>query len=109
MAFIWLFIFAYLHCIDCLLCDNNTNKPRIFYKQLTDYIEEAAWLPIEINVPDTIGAAIEGMNSMWSSFMKFVENNIGPTSGSTPRRKKNRRKMMWQQNQFMKKILMSRY
>lgn len=84
----------------------HVNEPRVFYKQLSNMIEETAWLPIEINVPDTIGIAVEGLSGMWSMFMDFY-NSWDRPGISTPRKKnstKVRRKMELRKHKLVKKL-----
>lgn len=103
---IWLVVYICVaqetYLINCHPCNdlsrndrvsqNTNNEARIFYAQLEGYIMDSDWLPIEINVPDTISGAVSGVNNMWTTMMEYYQNwNEGQT---TPRkRKKNVMKM----------------
>lgn len=67
---------------------DNVNQARIFYDQLTSFIMGVEWLPIEINVPDTISSAMNGLGSMWTTLSDYFQNQN--EYASTPR--KNRTK-----------------
>lgn len=48
----------------------NINKdvggePRLFFGQIVGFMTSMGWLPIEINVPDMVGAMVGGMMSMY--------------------------------------------
>lgn len=101
--YIWLLVYICVaqekYLINCKdlsgndrLPQNTNNEARIFYAQLEGYIMDSDWLPIEINVPDTISGAVSGANNMWTTMMEYYQNwNEGQT---TPRkRKKNAMKM----------------
>lgn len=63
---------------------SNTIQARVFYDQLTSFIMDVDWLPIEINVPDTISSAMNGISSMWTSMNEYYQS--WSESSSTPRR-----------------------
>lgn len=69
---------------------NSVAEARVFYDQLTTFIMDVDWLPIEINVPDTISSAMNGINSMWTSLNEYYQS--WSESGSTPRREPSKLK-----------------
>lgn len=100
---IHLFVFVYLsllngdgYLLNCypqnniIAHTNRTNVPsnaihaRVFYDQLTTFIMNVDWLPIEINVPETISGAMNGISSMWTSLNEYYQS--WSESNSTPRR-----------------------
>lgn len=46
----------------------NQNEPRLFFKQI---IEASGLVPLEINVPDTLGAMMSGMNYMYQAASNY--------------------------------------
>lgn len=64
--------------IDFVIREENQNEPRIFFKQL---VEASGLFPIEINVPDTIGAMMNGMSSMYETVSSYFGG--GGSEGGT--------------------------
>ena len=67
---------------------NNPNQERLYFDVVGSWIMDTDWLPIEVNVPDTISSVISGMQSAWSSTMGFF--GIAPP----PRMKKAGKKLL---------------
>lgn len=65
---------------------NTNNEARILYDQLEGFIMDSEWLPIEINVPDTISSAMNGISNMWTTMMDYYQN--WNESQTTPRKRK---------------------
>ena len=56
---------------------DSDEKGRIFWDAVSDAIEASNWLPIEVNIPDTIMSAVQGVGSVWSNLMGYFTS---PTS-----------------------------
>lgn len=67
---------------------NNSNEGRVYFDAVTNWIMETDWLPIEVNVPDTIMGMINGLQNAWTSTMGYF--GISPP----PRIKKDGKKLL---------------
>ncbi len=51
--------------------NNSSNEARLYFDAVTNWIMETEWLPIEVNVPDTISGMISGIQNAWTSTMGY--------------------------------------
>lgn len=102
LLFILVNLYGERYLINCHPCNDdlvdvnsndihNKNEPRIFSDPLADFIMNSDWLPIEINVPDTISSAVTGINGMWTSLNEYYQS--WSENSSTPRRRRNSTKI----------------
>lgn len=65
----------------------NINKdvvgePRLFFGQIVGFMTSMGWLPIEINVPDMVGAMVGGMMSMYEMMSSAFGGGDGEEAAS---------------------------
>lgn len=51
--------------------NSDSNQGRLYFDAVSNWIMETEWLPIELNVPDTISGMISGIQNAWTSTMGF--------------------------------------
>lgn len=69
-----LFIVCFLKTIlsTPLNVNSSTNQGRLYFDAVSNWIMETEWLPIEVNVPDTIWGMISGIQYTWTSAMGYL-------------------------------------
>lgn len=67
---------------------SDQDQGRLYFDAVTNWIMESEWLPIEVNVPDTISGMISGVQNAWTSTMGYF--GISPP----PRIKKTGKKLL---------------
>lgn len=50
---------------------NGSSDGRIYFDAVTNWIMDTEWLPVEVNVPDTISGMIGGMQNAWTATMGY--------------------------------------
>lgn len=70
------------------LNSDTSNQGRLYFDAVTNWIMDTEWLPIEVNVPDTISGMISGVQNAWTSTMGYF--GISPP----PRIKKTGKKLL---------------
>ncbi len=74
---------------ECRLITNkiesDVERPRIFWNALGSMIESVDWLPLEINVPDSISSVAGGIGNVWNGVTSFFSGggSSSPPSPST--------------------------
>lgn len=77
---IWLLVFqsCCVFAIESSAIKTNKSeivRPRIFWNALGNFISSIEWLPIEINVPETLSSMVQGVSSMWQSVSSFFSSS----------------------------------
>lgn len=70
------------------LNSNSSNQGRLYFDAVGNWIMDTEWLPIEVNVPDTISGMFSGIQNAWTSTMGYF--GISPP----PRIRKTNNKSM---------------